>query len=109
MVVQHEMNSSPINESPLISFQKYALCYSVDVLIYVFKILFWFIKWKSVGFNVVDFYCRDKNSRNIPKNILFCRVKKVIQVWNDMWMSKLWQNYNVWVDYSFKAWMKYEI
>jgi len=39
---------------------------------------------------------------SIIRNILFCRKKKVIQVWNNLRVCKLCPNFHYWVDYPFK-------
>ncbi len=47
----------------------------------------------------------EKSSVNIQLNISLCvpqNESHTVQVWNDMWVSKLWQTFNIWENSSFK-------
>jgi len=43
-----------------------------------------------------SWHWRDSNRSDFIKSILFCvlKINKVLQVWNETWVSKRWQNVN---------------
>ncbi len=49
-----------------------------------------------------EYYDVNKNSRNIFKNIFSVQQNKVIQVWNNMRVSK-YDSFHFWVNCLFKA------
>ncbi len=64
----------------------------------------------AYGFLSIQLYVNGKNIYlNILRNIIFCVpyltyffVFQVLHIWNDMRVSKWWQNVYCWVNYLFK-------
>jgi len=73
----------------------------------------YFLKGYKQLFGTIDFHSRKKNTMEVNgakvpivfkiSSFVFSKRKKLIQVWNNLRVSKWWQNFHFWVEYPFKS------